>query len=53
MFSLFTELPVTSQESERSWICVLGVSTFPLSTIFLLYFGVLFFVFITSSKNTL
>ena len=36
--SLFTEVPVLSQESERSCICVLGISHLPISTIFLLNF---------------
>ena len=36
--SLFTEVPVLSQESEWSCICVLGISHFPISTIFLLNF---------------
>jgi hypothetical protein len=35
--SLFTEVPVLSPESEWSYICVLGISHFPISTIFLLY----------------
>ena len=43
------EVPVPSQESEWSCICVLELSIFPLSTIFLLDFGtvptVVFFVF--------
>ena len=34
--SLFTEVPVLCQESEWSCICVLGISHFPISTIFLL-----------------
>jgi hypothetical protein len=34
--SLFTEVPVLSPESEWSYICVLGISHFPISTIFLL-----------------
>ena len=34
--SLFTEVPVLSQESERSCTCVLGISNLPISTIFLL-----------------
>jgi len=33
---LFIEVPVPSQESERSCICVLGVSILPLSTILIL-----------------
>ena len=33
------EVPVSSQESERSCICVSGVSILPLSTILLLNFG--------------
>ena len=37
--SLFIEVPVSSQESEQSCICVLGVSIWPLSMIFLLDFG--------------
>ena len=32
--ALFIEVPVLSQESGRSWVCVLGVSTLPLSMIF-------------------
>jgi hypothetical protein len=32
----FIEMPVTSQDSERSCICVLWVSILPLSVIFLL-----------------
>ena len=36
--SLFTEVPVLSQESERSCICVLGILNLPISTIFLLNF---------------
>jgi hypothetical protein len=36
--SRFTEVPVLSQESERSCICVLGISNMPISTIFLLNF---------------
>ena len=36
--SLFTEVPVLSQKSERSCICVLGISNLPISTIFLLNF---------------
>ena len=35
----FIELPVLSKGSERSYICLLGVSMLPLSTIFLLDFG--------------
>jgi hypothetical protein len=47
---LFIEMPVPSQESERSCNCLLGVSVVPLSTIFLLEFGTVptvwyFFVF--------
>jgi hypothetical protein len=36
--SLFTEVPVLRQESERSCICVLVISNLPISTIFLLNF---------------
>ena len=36
---LFIEVPVPSQESERSCICVLGVSNLPKIKIFLLEFG--------------
>jgi len=47
--TLFSEVPVPSQECERSCICVLGISIMPLSTIFLLDFGtvptVLYFCF--------
>jgi hypothetical protein len=35
----FIEVPVPSQRSKGSYICVLGVSTLLLSTIFLLDFG--------------
>jgi hypothetical protein len=31
---LFTLVPLPSQESERSYTCVLGVSDFPVSTVF-------------------
>ena len=34
--SLVTEVPVLSQESERSCICVMGISNLSISTIFLL-----------------
>jgi hypothetical protein len=34
--SLFTEVHVLSQKSEWSCICVLGISNFPIFTIFLL-----------------
>ena len=49
--SPFTEVPVLSQESERSCICVLGISNLPISAIFLLNFwnfsdSVIFFFFI-------
>ena len=49
--SLFTEVPVLSQESERSCTCVLGISNLPISTIFLLNVwnfsdSVIFFIFI-------
>ena len=37
--SLFIKVPVLSQESERSCICVLGVSNFLIFTIWLLKFG--------------
>ena len=37
--SLFTEVPVLSQESERSCICVLGISNLPISTFFYWIFG--------------
>ena len=36
---LFIEVPVPSQESERSCFCVLGVSMLPLSMVLLLDFG--------------
>ena len=55
--SLFTEVPVLSQESEWSCICVLGISHFPISTIFLLNFWnffddvILFFHFIIGSEK--
>ena len=35
---LIIEVPVPSQESERSCICLLGVLIFPLSNALLLYF---------------
>jgi hypothetical protein len=37
---LFIEVPVPSKESERSYICVLGVLTLPLSTVCQLDFGI-------------
>ena len=39
--SHFTEGSVPSQVGEQSHICVLVVSILPLSTIFLLYFGII------------
>ena len=36
--SLFTEVAVLSEESERSYKCVLGISNLLISTIFLLNF---------------
>ena len=36
---LFIEMPVPIQESERSCICVLGISDLPLSTILIFDFG--------------
>jgi hypothetical protein len=36
---MHSEVPVPSQESERSRICEQVVSILPLSTIFLLHFG--------------
>jgi len=36
---LFTEVPVSSQESKRSYICVLAVSILHLSTILRLKYG--------------
>ena len=56
--SLFTEVPVLSLESERSCICVLGISNLPISTIFLLNFWnfshsviLFFFHFITGCEK--
>ena len=56
----FIEKPVSSQESERSRICVLVVAILPLSTILLLKFGTvptawyfLFFHFIMINKISL
>ena len=55
--SLFTEVPVLSQESERSCICVLGISNLLISTIFLLNFWnfsdsvIFFFHFIIVKKE--
>ena len=47
----FIEVPVPSQESEQSYICVLGVSIFPLSTILIFDFGIVpkvwYFMFFT------
>jgi len=52
---LFIEVPVPSQESERSCICVLGVSILPLSTILLLDFRtvptVLYFLLFILSRQ--
>jgi hypothetical protein len=36
---IFMKVPVPSQESELSCICVLGVSIFPHSTILIIHFG--------------
>ena len=36
---LFIEVPVPSKESERPYICVLGVSILPISTILIFDFG--------------
>jgi hypothetical protein len=36
---LFIEMPVPSQKSERSCICVLGLSILPLSTFLIFDFG--------------
>jgi len=55
--SLFTEVPVLSQESERSCICFLGIYNLPISTIFLLNFWnfsdsvIFFFHFITGCEK--
>ena len=55
--SLFTEVPVLSQESERSCICVIGISNLSISTIFLLnvwnfsYSVIIFYHFIIGCKN--
>jgi hypothetical protein len=35
----FIKVPMPSQESELSWICVIGLSIFPLSIILLFDFG--------------
>ena len=53
---LFIEVPVPSQECERSCICVLRVSILPRSTIFLLDFGNVprlwyFFYFISLERH--
>ena len=37
---LFIEVPIPRQESDRSCICVLVISIFPLSTILIFYFGI-------------
>jgi hypothetical protein len=50
--SLFTEVFVPSQESEKSCICVLEVSILPLSTIFLLDFGTVPTVWYTRTVPT-
>jgi hypothetical protein len=55
--SLLTKVPVISQESEWSCICVLGISHFPISTIFLFNFWnfsddvILFFHFIIGCEK--
>ena len=56
--SLFIEVPVPSQESERSCICVSGVSILPLSTTLVLDFGAVpivcyFWFFILLPKYTI
>jgi len=58
--SLLIEVPVLSQESDQSSICVLGVSKLPISTIYLLNFRTVqtvwsFFVFhfIVSCEKTI
>ena len=55
--SHFIEVPVLSQESEQSCICVLGISNLHISTIFLLNFWnfsddvILFFHFIIGCEK--
>jgi hypothetical protein len=57
IIQLFTEVPVLSQESERSWIYVIGISNLSISTIFLLivwnfsYSVIIFYHFIIGCKN--
>ena len=53
---LVIEVPVSSQESEKSCICVLGVSTLPMSTILMFDVGIvptlwyfLFFILIVKT----
>jgi len=41
---LFIDVPVPSQDSERSCTYVLGISILPVSTIFRLYFGTILIV---------
>jgi len=58
-FFFFIEVPVPSQESEWSRICVLGLSILPLSMIFQLDFGIVFgqcvifvfFIFFSNHEN--
>jgi len=42
-FFFFIKVPVQSQESERSYICVLGQSILTICTIFLLGFGTVWY----------
>jgi len=46
---LFIEIPVPSQESEQSYIYVLGLSILPVSMIFLLVFAIFFVFFVLYS----
>ena len=39
-FFFFIKVPVLSQEGARTCTCMLGVSSLPLSTLFLLDFGI-------------
>jgi len=50
--TLFIKVPVPSQESERSCICVLGISMLPPSTILIFHFGIVTTMWYFKTKNT-
>jgi hypothetical protein len=48
--TLFIKVPVPSPESERSCICVFGISMLPPSTILIFHFGIVWY-FITKIRQ--